>query len=68
MERPLRKFKVANPEAERELEQVRGAIWDLYDKVKEAVHTQTGKEESVLAKSIPPHIPLIQNGANAPLP
>ena len=45
MERPLRKLKVSTPEAEKELEQVREAIWNLYDKVKEAVCTQTGKEE-----------------------
>lgn len=45
MERPLRKLAVATPEAERELAQVRGAIWDLYDKLKEAALTQTGKEE-----------------------
>jgi len=45
MERPLRKLKVSGPEAENELAQVRGAIWDLYDKVKEAAFTQTGKEE-----------------------
>lgn len=45
MERPLRKLKVSTSEAENELEQVRGAIWNLYDKVKEAARTQTGKEE-----------------------
>ena len=45
MERPLRKLKVSTPEAEKELNQVREAIWDLYDKVKEAACTQTGKEE-----------------------
>ena len=45
MERPLRKLKVATPEAEKDLEQVREAIWNLYDKVKEAAYTQTGKEE-----------------------
>jgi hypothetical protein len=45
MERPLRKLKVATLEAEKELEQVRKAIWDLYEKVKEAALTQTGKEE-----------------------
>ena len=45
MERPLRKLTVATKEAERELEQVRGAIWDLYDKLKEAALSQTGKEE-----------------------
>src|SRR5207244_9562594 len=31
--------------AEAELEKVRGSIWDLYDKVKKAACTQTGKEE-----------------------
>lgn len=45
MERPLRKLKASTPEAEIELEQVRRKIWDLYDKVKEAACTQTGKEE-----------------------
>lgn len=45
MERPLRKLEVASPEAEQELEQVRGAIWHLYAKLKEAALTQTGKEE-----------------------
>jgi hypothetical protein len=45
MERPLRKLKVSTPEAENELAQVRGAIWDLYDKVKESACTQTRKEE-----------------------
>lgn len=45
MERPLRKLRVATPEAEKELEQIREAIWNLYAKLKEAVLTQTGKEE-----------------------
>jgi len=45
MERPLRKLKASTPEAERGLDQVRKAIWILYDKVKEAASTQTGKEE-----------------------
>ncbi len=45
MERPLRKLNVAIPEAEKELKQVRGAIWDLYAKVKESAFTQTGKGE-----------------------
>ncbi len=45
MERPLRKLKTATPEAEKELEQVREAIWNLYDKLKEAALTQKGKEE-----------------------
>jgi hypothetical protein len=45
MERPLRKLEVATIEAEKELEQVRGAIWNLYAKLKEAALTQTGKEE-----------------------
>lgn len=45
MERPLRKLEVATPEAEYELGQVRGAIWHLYDRLKEAALTQTGKEE-----------------------
>lgn len=45
MERPLRKLAVATPEAEQELAQVREAIWKLYDKLKEAALTQTGKED-----------------------
>lgn len=45
MERPLRKLEVAPPEAEKELSQVRGAIWHLYAKLKEAALTQIGKEE-----------------------
>ncbi|KKL97043.1 hypothetical protein LCGC14_1838430 [marine sediment metagenome] len=45
MERPLRKLEAATPEAEKELGQVRDAIWDLYEKLKEAALTQTGKEE-----------------------
>jgi hypothetical protein len=45
MERPLRKLECATPEAEKELAQVRGSIWILYEKVKEAARTQTGKEE-----------------------
>lgn len=45
MERPLRKLKVSILEAEKEIEEVRDAIWFLYDKVKEAARTQTGKEE-----------------------
>ena len=45
MERPLRKLPVSSAEAEAEIEQVRGIIWDLYDKVKEAASTQKGKEE-----------------------
>ena len=45
MERPLRKLEVATLEAEKELEQARGAIWNLYAKLKEAALTQTGKEE-----------------------
>lgn len=45
MERPLRKLKVTSPEAEASLKQVRDAIWTLYDKLKEASLTQTGKEE-----------------------
>ena len=45
MERPLRKLECATPEAEEELERVRGAIWNLYDKAKEAALTQSGKAE-----------------------
>ena len=45
MERPLRKLECATPEAEKELEQVRGAIWTLYEKAKETALTQSGKAE-----------------------
>ena len=45
MERPLRKLKVTSRKAEKELAQVREAIWTLYDKVKEASRTQSNKEE-----------------------
>jgi len=45
MERPLRKLEVASPEAEQELEQIRGVIWNLYEKLKEAALTQIGKDE-----------------------
>jgi len=45
MERPLRKLEVATPEAEKELSQVRGTIWSLYAKLKEAALSQIGKEE-----------------------
>ena len=45
MERPLRKLKVSTSEAEKELENIRKSIWILYDKVKKAASTQTGKEE-----------------------
>lgn len=45
MERPLRKLKVSSPEAEKELSQVREAIWNLYDKVKEAACKRIGREE-----------------------
>ncbi len=63
MERPLRKLECVTPEAEKEVEQVRGAIWTLYEKVKEAVLTQTGKSEVhelydrlIAMKSISPSI------------
>jgi len=46
MERPLRKLRVSTPEAEKELTQVREIIWNLYDRVKNAAFTQTGKEEA----------------------
>jgi Transposase IS66 family len=45
LERPLRKLETSTLEVEKELAQVRKAIWDLYDKVKEASCTQMGKEE-----------------------
>jgi hypothetical protein len=45
MERPLRKLAVSAPIVEAELEQVRSAIWNLYEKAKEAARTQIDKEE-----------------------
>ena len=45
MERPLRKLKASTPKAENEISQVRQAIWNLYEKVKEAAQSQTGKEK-----------------------
>jgi len=45
MERPLRKLEAATDEAEQEIQQTREAIWVLYDKLKEAALTQTGKPE-----------------------
>jgi Transposase IS66 family len=44
MERPLRKIICTSSQAEEELKQVRKAIWDLYDKLKEVSLTQVGKE------------------------
>lgn len=44
MERPLRKIICTSQQAEDELERVRGAIWDLYDKLKEASLRQEGKD------------------------
>lgn len=44
MERPLRKIICTSQEAEDELKRVRGAIWDVYNKLKEASLTQEGKE------------------------
>jgi hypothetical protein len=45
MERPLRKLQATSPQAEESISQVRAAIWDLYEKLKKASLTQTGKEE-----------------------
>lgn len=63
LERPLRKLKVTCVEVEESLKQIRESIWVLYDKVKEASWTQTGKEEVhklydelVKMKSISPEI------------
>ena len=44
MERPLRKLPTKTKKAERELETVRAAIWDLYDQLKEASLSQRNKE------------------------
>lgn len=46
MERPLRKLEVTSPEVEKELSRVRGAIWDLYDKVKDAAFTQDSNSKA----------------------
>ncbi len=45
MERPLRKLSTTSKKVELELKKVREAIWVVYDKLKEASLTQTGKEE-----------------------
>jgi hypothetical protein len=45
MERPLRKLEAATDEVEKEIQRTREAIWVLYDKLKEAAMTQTGKSE-----------------------
>ena len=44
MERPLRKLLASTPEIETEIQQVREAIWLLYEQVKEASLSQQGKE------------------------
>jgi hypothetical protein len=44
MERPLRKIVCTSQQAENELKQVRRAIWDIYDKLKEASLMQKGEE------------------------
>jgi type II secretory pathway pseudopilin PulG len=44
LERPLRKIVCTSEQAEKELKQVREAIWTLYRALKEAAVTQTGKE------------------------
>ena len=44
MERPLRKLPMKTQKAEKELEKVRTAIWDLYDQLKEASLSQRNKE------------------------
>jgi hypothetical protein len=44
MERPLRKIICTSQQAEDELKRVRGVIWDVYDKLKEASLKQEGKE------------------------
>jgi len=44
MERPLRKIICTSQQAEEELKRVRGAIWDVYDKLKEASLKQEGKD------------------------
>ena len=45
MERPLRKIVASSELVEKELEQVRGAIWDLYNAIKESTLSQTGRKE-----------------------
>jgi hypothetical protein len=45
MERPLRKLIASTPQIEAEIQQVREAIWLLYEQVKEASLCQQGKEQ-----------------------
>lgn len=45
MERPLRKISPTNKQVERELNQVREAIWKLYRTLKKSVFTKTAREE-----------------------
>lgn len=66
MERPLRKITASSELVQKELEQVREAIWELYRKLKKSALTQTGKEEVerqydalVSMKSISPAIMLV---------
>ena len=69
MERPLRKIICSSEQVEKELKQIREAIWTLYRALKEAALTQTGKEhvnnlydELVGMKTISPAInDVIQN-------
>lgn len=63
LERPLRKIVCASEQAEKELQQVREAIWTLYRTLKVAALTQTKKEcvhrlydELVAMKTISPAI------------
>lgn len=44
MERPLRKLPASTPEIETEIQEVRRAIWLLYEQVKEASLSQQGKD------------------------
>lgn len=45
MERPLRKIPVTNTEIEKEINELRCAIWEAYRKLKEFVATGMGKED-----------------------
>lgn len=63
MERPLRKIICTSPEMEKQLANVRNAIWTLYDTLKETVLTGVGKElvhqlydDLVKIKTISPEI------------
>lgn len=45
MERPLRKVSASNESIQKELEEVREAVWELYRTMKESALSQTGREK-----------------------